>query len=110
MVLSVLGDGAYMFANPTACHLVAETQNLPVLTVIYNNALYGAVRRATLDMYDKGVAAEGGGRLLADLPVAAFEKVVVAHNGHGERAERPAELPAALKRAAAAVPTGSRRW
>ncbi len=106
MVLSVLGDGAYMFANPTACHLIAETQNLPVLTVIYNNALYGAVRRATLDMYDKGVAAEGDGRLLANLPGAAFEKVVAAHNGHGERVDRPAELPAALKRAAAAVRGG----
>ena len=106
MVLSVLGDGAYMFANPTACHMIAETQNLPVLTVIYNNTLYGAVRRATLDMYGHGVAAEGGGRLLADLPDAAFEKVVAAHNGHGERVERPEELPAALKRAAAAVRGG----
>ena len=39
LVLSVLGDGAYMFANPTACHYVAQMQKLPVLTVIYNNAL-----------------------------------------------------------------------
>ncbi len=76
LVLSVLGDGAYMFANPTACHYVAETQNLPVLTVIYNNALYGAVRRATLDMYGNGVASEDDGRLLADLPAPAFEKIV----------------------------------
>ena len=76
LVLSVLGDGAYMFANPTACHYVAEMQNLPVLTVIYNNALYGAVRRATLDMYGKGVASEGDGRLLADLPAPSFEKIV----------------------------------
>ena len=59
LVVSVLGDGAYMFANPTACHYVAQMQNLPVLTVIYNNALYGAVRRATLDMYDKGVGRRG---------------------------------------------------
>ena len=48
-----------MFANPTACHYVAQMQNLPVLTVIYNNALYNAVRRATLDMYGDGVAARG---------------------------------------------------
>ena len=60
LVLSVLGDGAYMFANPTACHYVAQMQNLPVLTVIYNNALYGAVRRATLDMY--GQRRRRGGR------------------------------------------------
>ena len=106
LVLSVLGDGAYMFANPTACHYVAETHSLPVLTVIYNNALYGAVRRATLDMYGKGVASENDGRLLADLPAPAFEKIVLAHNGHGERVERPGDLPGALQRAAAAVRGG----
>ncbi len=105
-VVSVLGDGAYMFANPTACHYVAQMQNLPVLTVIYNNALYGAVRGATLDMYGKGAAAQGDGRLLADLPAPSFEKIVAAHDGHGERVERPADLPAALKRAAAAVRAG----
>ncbi len=106
LVASVLGDGAYMFANPTACHMVAETQKLPVLTVVYNNTLYGAVRRATLDMYDHGAAAEGGGRLLADLPTPAFERIVAAHDGHGERVEHPSELPAALQRAAGAVRSG----
>ena len=106
MVLSVLGDGAYMFANPTACHYVAQMQKLPVLTVIYNNALYGAVRRATLDMYGAGQAAEGDGRLLADLPAPNFEKIVAAHDGHGERVESPADLPAALRRAADAVRGG----
>jgi acetolactate synthase I/II/III large subunit len=105
-VLSVLGDGAYMFANPTACHYVAQMQNLPVLTVIYNNALYNAVRRATLDMFSDGVAAQDDGRLLADLPAPNFEKIVLAHDGHGERVERPADLPAALRRAAAAVRGG----
>ncbi|HEY2621703.1 MAG TPA: thiamine pyrophosphate-requiring protein [Acetobacteraceae bacterium] len=105
-VLSVLGDGAYMFANPTACHYVAQMQNLPVLTVIYNNALYGAVRRATLDMFSNGIAAQGDGRLLADLPAPNFEKIISAHDGHGERVEHPADLPAALRRAAAAVRGG----
>jgi acetolactate synthase-1/2/3 large subunit len=106
MVLSVLGDGAYMFANPVACHYMAQMQNLPVLTVIYNNALYGAVRRATLDMYASGAAAEADGRFLADLPAPSFEKIVAAHDGHGERVDRPADLPAALRRAAAAVRGG----
>ncbi len=106
LVLSVLGDGAYMFANPTACHYVSQMQKLPVLTVIYNNALYGAVRRATLDMYGRGMAAEGDGRLLADLPAPAFEKIVAAHDGHGERVDRPGDLPGALERAVAAVRSG----
>jgi acetolactate synthase I/II/III large subunit len=106
MVVSVLGDGAYMFANPTACHYVAQMQKLPVLTIIYNNALYGAVRRATLEMYGSGVAAQDDGRLLADLPAPNFEKIVAAHDGHGERVERPSDLPAALARAVAAVKAG----
>ena len=106
MVIAVLGDGAYMFANPTACHYIAQFQRLPVLTIIYNNALYGAVRRATLDMYGAGVAAEAQGRLLADLPAPNFEKIVAAHDGHGERVERPADLPGALQRAANAVRNG----
>jgi len=105
-VVALLGDGAYMFSNPTACHLIAQTQKLPLLTVIYNNALYGAVRRATLDMYGTGVAAEDDGRLLAELPNPAFEKLVEAHGGHGEVVEHPAALPAALKRAMAAVRGG----
>jgi acetolactate synthase-1/2/3 large subunit len=106
LVLSVLGDGAYMFANPTACHYTAQMQKLPVLTIIYNNALYGAVRRATLDMYSNGVAGEADGRFLADLPAASFEKIVAAHDGYGERVDKPADLPAALQRAAAAVRSG----
>jgi acetolactate synthase-1/2/3 large subunit len=106
LVLSVLGDGAYMFANPTACHYTAQTQKLPVLTIIYNNSLYGAVRGATLDMYSKGVAAEADGRFLAELPAASFEKIIAAHDGYGEKVERPADLPAALQRAAKAVRSG----
>jgi acetolactate synthase I/II/III large subunit len=106
-VVAVLGDGAYMFANPTACHFVSQAQGLPLLVVIYNNTLYGAVRRATLDMFEHGVAAEDDGRLLADLgPAPDYERIVAAHGGHGERVERPGELPGALKRAMAAVREG----
>jgi acetolactate synthase-1/2/3 large subunit len=107
LVLSVLGDGAYMFANPTACHYVSQMQKLPVLTIIYNNGLYGAVRHATLDMYGHGLAAGTDGRMLADLPAPAFERIVAAHDGHGERVDKPADLPAALQRAARAVRGGT---
>jgi acetolactate synthase-1/2/3 large subunit len=106
-VIATIGDGAYIFANPTACHWVSDAHKLPILTVVFNNAIWGAVRRATLDMYGQGAAAQDGGRLLADLsPSPAFEKVVEAQGGHGERVERPADLPAALGRAVAAVRGG----
>lgn len=104
LVVATLGDGAYVFANPTACHWVAATQQLPVLAIVFNNQLYGAVRNSTLSMYAQGAAARDGGRMLADLsPAPAFEKLVEASGGYGERVENPADLPAALRRAVAAV-------
>ncbi len=76
-MVALLGDGAYMFANPTACHFVSQAHRLPVLVVIYNNTLYGAVRRATLDMFAHGAASEADGRFMAELgPSPAFEKIV----------------------------------
>ena len=100
LVVATLGDGAYVFANPTACHWVAAAHDLPILTIVFNNALYGGVRNATLSMYGSGVAARDGGKLLADLePSPAFEKVVEASGGVGIRVEKPAELRSALVRA-----------
>ena len=107
----MLGDGAYMFANPTACHYIGQNQNLPVLTVIYNNALYGAVRRATLDMYRMAsTAAEGDGRLLAELPAPAFEKIVWRMTGMASGSStRPNCRPRCSARRRRCV-AGSRRW
>lgn len=35
LVVATLGDGADMFANPTACHWTAQMYDLPVLRVIF---------------------------------------------------------------------------
>ncbi|MET0328725.1 MAG: thiamine pyrophosphate-dependent enzyme, partial [Luteimonas sp.] len=107
LVVATLGDGAYMFANPSACHWVAEAHELPVLTVIFNNALYGAVRNSTKAMYRHGHAAQDAHRMLAELnPSPRFEHVVEASGGLGIRVEDPAELPAALARAVETVRGG----
>lgn len=107
LVVATLGDGAYIFANPTACHWVAQAHALPVLTVVFNNALYGAVRNSTLAMYRDGAAARDGRRMLAELaPAPAFEALVQASDGHGERVGRPEDVPAALARAVEAVRGG----
>ncbi|MCW2244190.1 thiamine pyrophosphate-dependent acetolactate synthase large subunit-like protein [Azospirillum canadense] len=99
-----------MFANPTASHWVAEAHGLPVLTIIFNNQLYGAVRNATMAMYKTGVAACDGGRMLADLsPAPAYEKLVEASGGTGFRVERPEQLCEALRQAVAVVTTERRQ-
>jgi acetolactate synthase-1/2/3 large subunit len=44
---------------------------------------------------------------LANLsPAPAYEKLIEAHGGHGERVERAEELPSALQRALAATKNG----
>jgi acetolactate synthase-1/2/3 large subunit len=103
-VVATLGDGSYMFANPTVGHWVSAVQNLPILTIVFNNSRYGAVRRATLSMFKDGVAGETDGRILADLdPSPPFEEMARAQGAHAERVEKPANLPEALSRARNAV-------
>jgi acetolactate synthase-1/2/3 large subunit len=65
-----------MFANPMVGHWVSAVHNLPILTIVFNNSRYGAVRRATLSMFKDGVAGENDGRTLADLdPSPPFEEM-----------------------------------
>ncbi len=109
-VVTTLGDGAYMFANPMVAHWVSDVHKLPILTIVFNNSLYGAVRGATMSMFKDGVAGEDGGRFMADLsPSPAFEEAVKAQGGHGERVEKASELPAALARAIAVVKNEKRQ-
>jgi acetolactate synthase-1/2/3 large subunit len=103
-VIATVGDGAYLFGVPTACHYAARLHGLPVLTVVFNDSGWGAVRRATLAVHPDGWAASTGHVPLSDLaPSPRYEEIVRAFDGHGERVEDPAALPAALRRALRAV-------
>ena len=107
LVVATLGDGAYMFANPMAAHWVAGTHNLPILTIVFNNSRYGAVRRSTLAMFKDGAAGENDGRMLADLdPSPPYDVLAAAQGAYTERVERPAELADALGRTREAVMNG----
>jgi acetolactate synthase-1/2/3 large subunit len=109
-VVSTQGDGSYMFANPTVGHWVAAKHQLPILTIVFNNSRYGAVRNATLSMFKDGAAGENDGRGLADLdPSPAFEVMAQAQGAYAERVEKPADLPNALARAREAVVGGGRQ-
>ncbi len=103
-VVATLGDGAYMFSNPMVGHWVSAAHNLPILTIVFNNSRYGAVRNSTLSMFKDGVAGENDGNTLADLgPAPPYEEMARAQGAHAERVEKAAELPEALARARNAV-------
>ncbi len=104
LVVATLGDGAYMFSNPMVGHWVSAAHNLPILTVVFNNSRYGAVRNATMSMFKDGVAGEHDGRTLADLdPAPPYDEMARAQGAHAERVEKPVDLPEALARARNAV-------
>jgi acetolactate synthase-1/2/3 large subunit len=103
-VIATLGDGAYLFSVPTACHYAAAMHGLPVLTVVFNNGSWDAVKGATLGVHPDGWAATTKSIPLSSLaPSPRYEEIVRAFDGHGERVESPAALPGALQRALEAV-------
>lgn len=98
-VVACVGDGTYMFGNPTPTHFVGRAMDLPVLTIVFNNARWAAVHRATLSMYPDGAAARDNAPPFSCLePSPDFEKLVEASGGYGEKVSEPGEIEAALRR------------
>jgi acetolactate synthase-1/2/3 large subunit len=106
-VIAVLGDGAYIFANPAACHHAMAMHDLPLLTIIYNNARWEAVQGSARSMYGKDTAT--GKRALAPLsslePIPDFERYVEASGGVGMRVTERIELEPTIRRALKIVQT-----
>ena len=99
-VIATVGDGSYIFANPVACHQVCSAHNLPILTVVFNNGVWNAVKRATTGMYPQGNAVKANEMPLTDLgPSPNYCGIMEAHGGYAERVELPHDLPAAVERA-----------
>jgi acetolactate synthase-1/2/3 large subunit len=104
LVIAAIGDGSYMFANPVACHQVGEALGLPVLTIVFNNGIWNAVRKSTQAVYPDGQAVRANRMPLTSLePAPRYETIVEASGGYGERVDEADELPAALRRAIDAI-------
>jgi acetolactate synthase-1/2/3 large subunit len=107
MVVSTVGDGSYMFGNPTPFHLVSRSANLPTLTVVCNNGRWQAVDSATRVVYPQGLAAAATPMPLVELqPSPEFSKVAEASGAWAKRVDDPADLPKALDAALSAVAGG----
>ena len=89
---------------PITCR---KAQNLPILTVVFNNQMWGAVKRNTREVYPDGYAARSNREPLTyfDMPLG-FEKAVEVADGYGMRVEDPAALPGAIERAVEVVQGG----
>ena len=110
LCIACIGDGSYIFANPVACHQVAEALELPLLTVVMNNGIWNAVRRAARNVYPDGKATRMNTLPITSLePLPDFCKIAEASRAHAERVEIGTDLPAALERAVQVIRTEKRQ-
>ncbi len=110
LVVATMGDGSYMFANPVACHQIAEANDIPLLLLVLNNAGWGAVRASVSGLYPGGYAARSNDMPLVGLsPSPDFTSVAKASRAWAQRVERGEDLAAALDQAIEVV-TSQRRF
>jgi acetolactate synthase-1/2/3 large subunit len=99
-IICGLGDGAYLFSNPIACHMASSANKAPVLVVVFNNGRWNSVGAAVSELAPDGWAVSNKDFALVDLkPTPNYERIAEECGGYGERVEDPAELPAAIQRA-----------
>ncbi len=109
-VIGTYGDGSYMFGNPIASHFVAAESNLPLLHIVFNNHIWGAVRNSTNRVMPNGYAQKSNRPPLTYLDTAnKFEKAVEVADGYGEAVSDPTQLMGALERARKVVEVEKRQ-
>ena len=106
-VVLVVGDGSFMYNPVIQALALSHHQDLPILIVISNNDGYLAMKKEHHAFYPDGVSAANDlfyGEPVTDLDYAEIAKLF---GGFGRRVDDPAELPAVLKEAQAAVEGGT---
>ncbi len=106
-VVHLVGDGSFNYAPVLAGFGFAQEYHVPVLTVIFNNRSYGAMKNVHLSLYPDGWASRTGRFYGVDIaPSPDYVQVMRAFDGYGERVEDPDEIVPALGRAWAELEKG----
>ncbi|HEY6279823.1 MAG TPA: thiamine pyrophosphate-requiring protein [Streptosporangiaceae bacterium] len=105
-VVSLVGDGSYLFGVPASAQWLARRCGAPSLTVIFDNQGWSAPVLSALALHPDGaVAAVGGGTGFA--PAADLPGVAAAAGGaYAASVSQAARLPATLRRALAQLRSG----
>jgi acetolactate synthase-1/2/3 large subunit len=106
-VVSLVGDGTYLFSVPSSAHWMARRYGTPTLTVIYDNRGWRAPKQSTLGVHPAGAAALADDFHVSFEPEADLPGVAAAAGGaFAATVSDPAELPSVLKEALDAVHSG----
>jgi len=97
-VVTLIGDGAFLY-NPVLGSLgAARDYKLPTMAVVFNNKKYAAMQGMHQKMYPDGIAAEIDLYHGTHINPPDFVKVAECVGGYGEQVTDPEKLQDALKR------------
>ena len=106
-VIAAMGDGSYIFANPVACHQIAEANGLSIVLIVMNNAEWAAVRHSVKSLYPDGYAQASNEVPLTSLaPSPDFVRVAEASRAWAKRVATADAFEAALAEALAHTGAG----
>jgi acetolactate synthase I/II/III large subunit len=106
-VVSLVGDGSYLFGVPSSAQWVARRYHAPSLTVIYDNRGWAAPKFSTLRLHGRGAAATADEFHVSFEPEADLPGIAAAAGGaYAATVADPDELPQVLKDALAVVRGG----
>ncbi len=106
-VVSLVGDGSFVFGAPTAALWAMQVQQAPVLVVIFNNACYNATKRPLVAAYPEGYSVSSGEFVGIDLvPPPRYDVVAQSVGAYGEQISRPADVLEGLRRGLERVHAG----
>ena len=98
-VVTMVGDGSFVFGCPIPTLWAADVYKAPFLTIIFNNAIYQAPKEALRRAYGKeGVSGKTGPWVGMDIvPSPDYALIAQACQAYGRTVEEPSDLPSALK-------------
>lgn len=105
-VVTLIGDGTFLYNPITQSLGYAAQAGLPTIVVVFNNNQYLAMKQNHLDYYPDGVARQHD--LFYGAPIGGPDYATLGQpfGGWGRKVEKPAELVPAIKEAHAATKDG----
>ncbi len=103
-VMSLTGDGSYMFSVPSTVHWMARHYETPFLQVVYNNRGWKAPKSSTLAVHPDGYASRANDIGVAFDPPPDYSGIAAAAGGaFARKVERAEDVEDALEAAMHAV-------
>ena len=107
MVVSLIGDGGFIYGCPVATLWGASAYKAPFLSLIFNNHSYAIFKEAMQMFYGEIISGDQGFELGFDIRKPPdFATIARGCNSYGQRIDDPNELLPSLKTAISYVKDG----